>query len=383
MEEIMENITLAELAKGKEKGMGTQDLVAMEPHGGNLVEMEQFQFTEEEKKKIEQIRSGIDLRDSQAVIQYGVGAQRALADFSANVLNHVRNKDVGQTGQLLSDLVIQVKSLDVTKSDGGLLEKIPFIKDVKHSIDKIKERYAKVEVQIDRIEGELEKARMVMLKDIGVFDTMYQKNLEYFRELQVYIAAGEEELVKMRNETIPALREEAAKSGDPMSAQLVNDFESTVERFEKKIHDLKLSRTMAIQAAPQIKLIQNNDKLLVDRVQTAIVNTIPIWKSQMVIALGLYNQQKTLKLQQEVMNTTNDLLKKNSEMLKNTTIDTQRASEKGIVEIETLRKVNEDLIQTIEETIRIQQDGRIKRQNAEQELVKMEEDLKQKLMEIR
>lgn len=376
----MENITLSELAKAKEN----QEVVTLQQKSDEIIETERFQFTPEEKQRIEEIRKSINFTDSQAVIQYGVGAQRALADFSDSVLNHVRNKDTGQAGNLLADLVVQVKSLDVTKSEGsGLLGKIPFLKEAKNSIEKLKERYAKVEVQIDRIEGELEKARMVMLKDIGMFDTMYQKNLEYFRELQLYIAAGEEEMVKMRNETIPSLREEAARSGDPMDAQLVNDFEDTVNRFEKKIHDLKLSRTIAIQSAPQIKLIQNNDKLLVDRIQTAIVNTIPVWKSQIVIALGLYRQEKTLKLQQEVMNTTNELLKKNSEMLKNTTIDTAKISEKGIVEIETLRKVNGDLIQTIEETLKIQQEGRIRRQNAEQELLKLEDELKNKLMETR
>ncbi len=376
----MGNITLSELAKAKE----TQEVAVVAPQSDQLMQTEQFQFTEEEKKRIAEIRKTINLTDSQAVIQYGVGAQRALADFSDSVLNHVRNKDTGQAGELLSDLVIQVKSLDVTKSDnGGLLGKIPFLKDVKHSLDKMKERYAKVEVQIDRIEAELEKARIVMLKDIGMFDTMYQKNLEYFRELQLYIEAGEEELVQMREETLPSLQMEAAQSGNPMDAQLVSDFEDTLNRFEKKLHDLKLSRTIAIQAAPQIKLIQNNDKILVDRIQTAIVNTIPVWKSQIVIALGLYRQEKTLKLQQEVMNTTNDLLRKNSEMLKTTTIETAKASEKGIVEIETLKRVNEDLIQTIEETLRIQQEGRIKRQNVEQELVKLEDDLKNKLMESR
>lgn len=284
----------------------------------------------------------------------------------------------------MSELVIQVKDLDVTKSsEGGLLNKIPFIKDAKHSLEKLKERYEKVEVQIDRIEGQLEKARMEMLKDINMFDTMYQKNLSYFKELQLYIAAGEQEIEKMRNETIPSLQAEAEKSGDPMDAQMVRDFEDTVNRFEKKMYDLKLSKTIAIQSAPQIKLIQNNDKLLVDRIQTAVLNTIPVWKGQIVIALGLYKQEKALKLQQEVMDTTNELLRKNSEMLKTNIIETAKASEKGIVELDTLKKVNDDLIATIEETMKIQKEGREKRQAAEQELVRLEGELKNKLMEIK
>ncbi|MGN0416309.1 MAG: toxic anion resistance protein [Agathobacter sp.] len=371
----MGEITLADLAKSR------KNEVAQVEKEEALVETAQPDFTEEEKQRIVEIRKGIDFTDSQAVIQYGVGAQRELSEFSDSILNNVRNKDTGYVGDLLSELVVQVKSMDVTKSgDGGILNKIPFVKDAKHSLEKMKERYAKVEVQIDRIEGELEKARMEMLKDINMFDTMYQKNLSYFKELQLYIAAGEQEIEKMRKETIPALQAEAAKSGDPMDAQMVSDFEDTVNRFEKKMYDLKLSKTIAIQSAPQIKLIQNNDKLLVDRIQTAILNTIPVWKGQIVIALGLYKQEKALKLQQEITDTTNELLKKNSELLKTNTIETAKASEKGIVELETLQKVNNDLISTIEETIKIQQEGRIKRQAAEQELLKLEGELKSKLM---
>lgn len=376
----MAEITLADLAKNKQK----QEMAEVETTNSALSETMQPEFTEEEKQQIAKIRESIDFTNSQAVIQYGVGVQRELSEFSDSVLNNVKNKDTGYVGDLLSELVIQVKDLDVTKSsEGGLLNKIPFIKEAKHSLEKLKERYEKVEVQIDRIEGQLEKARMEMLKDINMFDTMYQKNLSYFKELQLYIAAGEQEIEKMRNETIPSLQAEAEKSGDPMDAQMVRDFEDTVNRFEKKMYDLKLSKTIAIQSAPQIKLIQNNDKLLVDRIQTAVLNTIPVWKGQIVIALGLYKQEKALKLQQEVMDTTNELLRKNSEMLKTNIIETAKASEKGIVELDTLKKVNDDLIATIEETMKIQKEGREKRQAAEQELVRLEGELKNKLMEIK
>ena len=377
----MAEITLADLARAR----GQQETADTEQGELTEVKSQMPVFTEEEQKKIREIRESIDLMDSQAVIQYGVGAQRNLSDFADTVLGNVRSKDTGYVGGLLSDLVIQVKGMDITKpGDGeGILDKIPFVRNARNSLEKFRERYAKVEVQIDRIEGELEKARVSMLKDIGMFDTMYEKNLEYFRELQIYIEAGEEKLTELREKTLPGLRAEAERSDDPMAAQLVNDFEETVSRFEKKLYDLKLSRTIAIQTAPQIKLIQNNDKLLVERIQTAVMNTIPVWKGQIVIALGLYRQEKTLKMQKEVMNTTNELLKKNSELLKSNTVETARASEAGIVEIDTLRKVNENLISTIEETLRIQQEGRQKRQAAGQELARLEDELRNKLMAAR
>ena len=278
--------------------------------------------------------------------------------------------------------------LEISAPEPGSLEAVKRLSENGISIGigtdmTVRMQYEKLEVQVERIEGKLDEARMEMLKDIGMFDAMYEKNLEYFRELQIYIEAGEEKLTELREKTLPGLRAEAERSDDPMAAQLVNDFEETVSRFEKKLYDLKLSRTIAIQTAPQIKLIQNNDKLLVERIQTAVMNTIPVWKGQIVIALGLYRQEKTLKMQKEVMNTTNELLKKNSELLKSNTVETARASEAGIVEIDTLRKVNENLISTIEETLRIQQEGRQKRQAAEQELARLEDELRNKLMAAR
>ena len=271
--------------------------------------------------------------------------------------------------------------MDVTDpgNDEGFLAKIPFLKSAKNKAEKLISRYEVLKVQVDRIEAKLEQARMEMLKDIGMFDMMYEKNLEYFRNLNLYIAAGEEKIEELQREELPRLRKEAADSGDPMAAQLVHDFEENAGRFEKKIHDLKLSRTIAIQTAPQIKLIQNNDKLLVDKIQTATLNTIPIWKSQIVIALGLGKQQKVLKLNQEISETTNELLARNAQLLKINTVETAREAQRGVVDVETLKKTNQDLIETIRETLRIQQEGRKKRREAEAQLTRLEDQLKEAL----
>ncbi len=264
--------------------------------------------------------------DTQTTVQYGIGAQRQLTEFADSILTKVKSKDGGEVGELLSDLVIEVKSLDAGKLGGeGLVDKLPIVKNAAHSLKKLKERYTKAEVQIDRIEAALERARMDMLKDIGMFDVMYQQNLQCFKELGLYIQAGKEKVQEIKEVTIPKLRSEAETSGDPMNAQLVQDFEATVDRFEKKIYDLELSRTIAIQSAPQIKLIQNNDKMLVDKIQTAILNTIPVWKSQFVIAVGLNTQQKVLQMQREITDATNAMLVKNSELLKSNTVETARS----------------------------------------------------------
>lgn len=292
----------------------------------------------------------------------------------------MRNKDSGYVGELMSDLVIKVKEVGVDELDDGFLDKIPFINNAARALKKFIQRYEKLEVQIDQIEHELEQARMAMLKDITVFDGLFEKNLEYFRDLQVYIVAGEEKLAELRDQTIPALRAEAQAKGDAMSAQVVRDFEDTVNRFEKKVHDLKLSKTIAIQTAPQIRLIQNNDKVLVDKIQTAILSTIPLWKSQIVIALGLERQRNVLELQRSVTDATNELLTKNAELLRQNSVDVARESERGVVDLETLKKVNSDLITTIEETIKIQRQGREARLDAERELAGIEDQLKQTLL---
>ena len=338
------------------------------------------ELSPEQKARVEEVKNSIDLMDSQAALQYGVGAQRNISSFSDNILTQVRSKDSGYVGELMSDLVLKVKEVDVDGLDEGFWDKIPFLKNASRAVKKFMQRYEKLEVQIDRIEQQLDQARMQMLKDITMFDGLYEKNLEYFRELQIYIAAGEEKLQELQKTTLPQLRAEAAAKGDAMSAQVVRDFEDTVNRFEKKIHDLKLSKTVAIQTAPQIRLIQNNDKMLVDKIQTAILSTIPLWKSQIVIALGLHRQESVLKMQRSVSDATNTLLTKNAELLRQNSTEVARESERGIVDLQTLKKVNADLISTIEETIKIQQEGRAARQNAETELLSIEQKLKEALL---
>lgn len=345
------------------------------------ISMEKFQFTQEDREKAASIKENLDLMDSQACLQFGTAAQRSIAEFTDQILSQVRAKDSGYVGELLGELLAELKEVDVTDpgNDEGFLAKIPFLKSAKNKAEKLISRYEVLKVQVDRIEAKLEQARLEMLKDIGMFDMMYEKNLEYFRNLNLYIAAGEEKIEELQREELPRLRKEAADSGDPMAAQLVHDFEENAGRFEKKIHDLKLSRTIAIQTAPQIKLIQNNDKLLVDKIQTATLNTIPIWKSQIVIALGLGKQQKVLKLNQEISETTNELLARNAQLLKTNTVETAREAQRGVVDVETLKKTNQDLIETIRETLRIQQEGRKKRREAEAELTRLEDQLKEAL----
>ena len=374
---MAEEITLDALMRGKENTVPQKQ----EPADTETVRAQIEELTPEQRARAEELKNSIDLMDSQTAIQYGIGAQRNISSFSDNILAQVRSKDSGYVGELMSELVLKVKDVGVDQLDDGILDKIPFLKNASRSVKKFMQRYEKLEVQIDHIEQQLEQARMQMLKDITMFDGLYEKNLEYFRELQIYIAAGEEKLQELQETTLPQLRAEAAAKGDAMSAQVVRDFEDTVNRFEKKIHDLKLSKTVAIQTAPQIRLIQNNDKMLVDKIQTAVLSTIPLWKSQIVIALGLHRQENVLQVQRSVTDATNTLLTKNAELLKQNSVDVARESERGIVDLETLKKVNTDLISTIEETIKIQQEGRAARQNAEAELAGIEQQLRKTLLE--
>ena len=373
---MADSITLDALMQSK----GHTALQVQKPASVEAVRAQVEELSPEQKARVEEVKNSIDLMDSQAVLQYGVGAQRNISSFSDNILTQVRSKDSGYVGELMSDLVLKVKEVDVDGLDEGFLDKLPFLKNASRAVKKFMQRYEKLEVQIDRIEQQLDQARMQMLKDITMFDGLYEKNLEYFRELQIYIAAGEEKLKELQEITLPQLHAEATAKGDAMSAQVVRDFEDTVNRFEKKIHDLKLSKTVAIQTAPQIRLIQNNDKMLVDKIQTAILSTIPLWKSQIVIALGLHRQESVLKMQRSVSDATNTLLTKNAELLRQNSTEVARESERGIVDLETLKKVNADLISTIEETIKIQQEGRAARQNAETELLSIEQKLKEALL---
>ena len=373
---MADSITLDALMQSK----GHTALQVQKPASVEAVRAQVEELSPEQKARVEEVKNSIDLMDSQAALQYGVGAQRNISSFSDNILTQVRSKDSGYVGELMSDLVLKVKEVDVDGLDEGFLDKLPFLKNASRAVKKFMQRYEKLEVQIDRIEQQLDQARMQMLKDITMFDGLYEKNLEYFRELQIYIAAGEEKLKELQEITLPQLRAEATAKGDAMSAQVVRDFEDTVNRFEKKIHDLKLSKAVAIQTAPQIRLIQNNDKMLVDKIQTAILSTIPLWKSQIVLALGLHRQESVLKMQRSVSDATNTLLTKNAELLRQNSTEVARESERGIVDLETLKKVNADLISTIEETIKIQQEGRAARQNAETELLSIEQKLKEALL---
>ena len=333
----------------------------------------------EEREKVQQIKDHIDLTNTESLLTYGAPAQKKIAEFSDSVLAQVRTKDSGEVGQLLGSLVTQVKEYD-EKSQGGFLRKVPLIGSLVNKTENIKAGYEKLSVQVERIAGSLEQARLKMMKDVVLFDKLYDENFAYFKELQLYIEAGEEKVREMREVELPKLHEQAAAANDPMAVQVVADYEANVDRFEKKIHDLKISKTIALQTAPQIRLIQNNDKALIDRVQTAIYSTIPLWKNQLVIALGLSAQQKVLRMQQAVNNTTNELLKRNAELLHQNSVETAKENERSIVDIETVREVNEKLIQTIEDTVRIQQEGRAKRQAAEQELTAIEGKLRDTLL---
>ena len=336
-------------------------------------------LTPAERKQVDEIKSKIELMNSGYALQFGSGAQKNMADFSDSLLSQVRTKDSGEVGALLTDLSGKINEFNRKESD-SFVKKLPLIGALVSKGETMLASYEKLSTKVDKIQSELEKSKTTMMKDIMLFDALYQKNLEYFKHLELYIRAGEEKLVEMRSTVLPKLRADAAASADPMAGQVVSDFESNVDRFEKKVHDLKISKTIAIQTAPQLRLIQNNDKILVERVQSAIYNAIPLWKNQIVIALGLTRQQNVLKMQQAISDTTNELLKRNAEMLKINSIETAKENNRSIVDIETVRKVNDDLVTTIEETLKIQQEGRQARQSAEQELLQIENRLKETLL---
>ena len=338
-------------------------------------------LTPDELAQVAKIKESIDLTDSQTALTFGNAAQKDMADFSDNILSTVRGKDAGEVGGLLSELVTKVR--DYGTEDKSFFKRLPIFGALANKADDLMTGYTKLSTQVERIQSELEKSKMKMLKDVVMLDGLYEKNLSYFKNLQLYIRAGEEKLQEMKTVTLPKLRQQAAASGDPMAVQVVSDFEDSVNRFEKKVHDLKISKTVAIQTAPQIRLIQNNDKILIDRVQMAIYNTIPLWKNQMVIALGLQRQQQVLGMQRAVNDATNDLLRRNAAMLKQTTIETAKENERSIVDIETVKKVNDDLVSTIEETVKIQQEGRARRAAAEKELVNIEGRLREVLLSTR
>lgn len=377
----MSDITLEELMKAKNAKINEEATQNLPTVTAESVEKEVSTLTPEERQEVEKIKAGINLMDSAASLSYGAAAQKDIASFSDNVLSSVKTKDSGEVGSLLAELVGKVRGFQPNE-DKGFLAKIPIIGAIAGKAESMMEGYTKLSTQVERIEGALESAKTRMMKDVVMFDGLYDKNLAYFKKLELFIRAGEEKIEEMQKTTIPRLRQEAATSNDPMAAQVVKDFEDNINRFEKKVHDLKISKTIAIQTAPQIRLIQNNDKVLIDRVQTAIYNTIPLWKNQMVIALGLSRQKSVLQMQQAIGDATNDLLKRNAELLKTNTIETAKENERSIVDVETVAKVNADLIETIESTIKISEEGKARRAAAEKELVKIENELKNKLMQV-
>ena len=336
-------------------------------------------LTEEEKKMVDQFVEKIDINNSNSILQFGVGAQKKIADFSESALNNVKTKDLGEVGDMLSSVVGELKSFDAPEEKKGILG---LFKKTKEKVSAMRVKYDKVENNINKICTMLETHQIQLLKDIAMMDKMYEINKVYFKELSMYILAGKKKLEKLEKQELPLLAERAKNSGLPEDAQATNDFMSLCNRFDKKIHDLELTRMISLQMAPQIRLIQNNDSLMAEKIQSTIVNTIPLWKSQIVLALGVAHSTNAAKVQNEVTDMTNQLLRKNAETLKMSTIETAKASERGIVDIDTLRNTNESLITTLDEVLRIQTEGREKRKEAEIELHSIEEKLKNRLLQL-
>ncbi len=336
-------------------------------------------LTEEERNMVAEFSDKIEIGNAGMILQYGAGAQKKIADFSENALNSVKTKDMGEIGEMLSDIVVELKGFDVEEQKSGFR----LFKKLSNKVNTLKVKYDKAEANINKICEVLENHQVVLLKDIAMLDKMYEMNKSYFKELSMYIIAGKKKLNQVLQEDLPALQKRAAETGLPEDAQAANDMTAMCNRFEKKLYDLELTRTVSIQMAPQIRLVQNNDTLMTEKIQSTLVNTIPLWKSQMLLALGVAHSQQAVEAQRQISDKTNELLRKNAETLKMATVETAKEAERGVVDIETLRATNESLITTLDEVMNIQQEGRQRRQEAEVELQKIEEELKQKLLEIR
>ncbi|MCI8855874.1 MAG: toxic anion resistance protein [Clostridiaceae bacterium] len=350
------------------------------PKASAPITVEETPLSAAEKKMVQDFAQQIDIRNSTMILNYGAASQKKIADFSGAALESVRTKDLGEVGDMISGLVTELRSFDAAaEQPKGFLG---LFKRAGNQLDEMKSKYAKAETNVERITGMLEGHQVTLLKDIKLLDKMYEKNLVYFKELTMYILAGKQKLSEARSRELPALVSKAQASGLPEDAQAARDFEDMCGRFEKKLYDLELTRTVSIQMAPQIRLVQNNDAMMAEKIQSSIVNTIPLWKSQMVLALGLANSQQAIAAQRAVTDMTNELLKKNAAALKQGTIEAAHESERGIVDIETLQQTNRSLIETLDEVMKIQSDGRQKRAEAEEELGRIEGELKQKLLEI-
>lgn len=342
-------------------------------------EMDDSILSPQERKMVDDFAKQIDIRNSAAILQYGAGTQKKMADFSEDALDKVRTKDLGEVGDLLENVVTELKNFDAEEERKGIMG---FFKKGGNKLEALKNKYFKAETNVNKIVEMLEKHQIQLMKDAAIMDKMYALNLNYFKELSMYILAGKKKLEEIRATELPQLMNKAQISGLPEDAQAAKDLDSLCDRFEKKIHDLELTRMIAIQTAPQIRLVQGNDTLMAEKIQSTIVNTIPLWKSQMVIALGVAHSTEAAKAQREVTDMTNALLQKNAETLKLATVEAARESERGIVDIETLQKTNESLISTFDEVMNIQREGREKRRAAEAEMYRLEGELKQKLLQI-
>ena len=341
-------------------------------------ELDDSILSEEEKKAVAAFAEQIDLSYSSMILQYGAGTQKKMADFSENALENVKTKDLGEVGDLLSGVVKELKSFDEEEEKGFL----GIFKKTSNKLQNMKAKYAKAETNVNQICKVLESHQVQLMKDIAILDKMYELNLTYFKELSMYILAGKKKLQEVREGKLQEMIRKAQASGLPEDAQAARDLESMCNRFEKKIHDLELTRTISIQTAPQIRLVQSNDTLMVEKIQSTVVNTIPLWKSQMVLALGVEHSTQAAEAQRKVTDMTNELLKKNAEKLQMATVETAKESERGIVDIETLKATNESLINTLDEVMRIQSEGRQKRKEAEAEMVRLEGELKDKLLQL-
>ena len=339
----------------------------------------QIKLSPEEERLVEEFSSKIDISNSQAVLTYGVGSQKKIAEFSENALERVKTKDLGEIGDMLAGVVGEIRSLEIDEEDKGFFG---FFKKSGNKLANMKAKYDKVEVNVNNISKALEDHQVTLMKDVLMLDKMYELNMNYYKELSMYIMAGKKRLERANNVELPELIKKADESGLPEDTQKAKDFSQMINRFEKKIHDLELTKTVSLQMAPQIRLIQNNDSMMSDKIQSTIVNTIPLWKNQMVIAIGLKHSTDAAKAQKAVSDMTNELLKKNAESLKAATIETAKESERGIIDIETLKSTNKTLISTFDEVIKIQDEGRKKRKEAEAELRNIENEMRSKLLEI-
>jgi len=374
-ENTMPELTLEPVLSTPAAPVAESEKEAAEP-----VKLDDSMLNDAEKKAVEDFAKKIDITDSATILQYGAAAQKNVAGFSEEALSSVRTKDLGEVGQSLSDLVVELKGFGAEEEKKGLFG---FLKKTGNKLESMKTKYAKVEANVDKIARELEQHQVVLLKDVAMLDQMYELNLKYYKELTMYILAGKKKLEAVRSTELPALKEKAEQSGAQEDAQAYNDLAQMCERFEKKLHDLELTRMVSVQMGPQTRLLQNNDTLMVEKIQSSLVNTIPLWKSQMVLALGMEHGRQATAAQSAVTEMTNELLKKNADMLKMGTVETAREAERSVVDIETLQHTNEQLISTLDEVLNIQREGAAKRKAAELELGRIEGELKRKLMELR